>query len=93
MDTATNKTVKLSGVIVVAIFAMLASAPISLATTKGLSQIVTPDLQPKGDIVISIHFMNFKHKQNKNYLVGTLELHSSAEGQFKPRRHKDTKRH
>jgi hypothetical protein len=31
----------------------LGTAPISFATTKGLSQIVTPDLQPEGELSIS----------------------------------------
>ena len=35
------------------IFAILASAPSSLATTKGLSQIVTPELQGPGDLSLS----------------------------------------
>ena len=58
MDTATNKSVKLSGVVVVTIFAMLASGPRSFATTKGLSQIVTPDLQPKGDLSLSFQIQD-----------------------------------
>lgn len=32
---------------------LFGNAPLSLATTKGLSQIVTPDLQPEGDLSIS----------------------------------------
>src|SRR5947208_14994110 len=38
---------------VVATFAMVANAPSSFATTKGSSQIVTPDLQGEGDLSIS----------------------------------------
>jgi hypothetical protein len=58
MDTATKKSVKLSRVIVVTIFAILASGPRSFATTKGLSQIVTPDLQPKGDLSLSFQIQD-----------------------------------
>ena len=48
METAT--TVRLSVVIVVIMFGMLVSGPRSFATTKGLSQIVTPDLESPGDL-------------------------------------------
>ena len=41
------------GALVLMIFAILASAPSSLATTKGLSQIVTPELQGPGDLSLS----------------------------------------
>ena len=58
MDTATNKTVRLSVVIVVMMFAMLASGPRSFATTKGLSQIVTPDLEPQGDFSLSFQIQD-----------------------------------
>jgi len=36
--------------IIVTMIAILSGAPSSFATTKGLSQIVTPDLQPIGDL-------------------------------------------
>src|SRR5215471_11085393 len=48
MDAATNKTATRSAVIVLTIFVMLAISPRSFATTKGLSQIVTPDLEQQG---------------------------------------------
>lgn len=38
---------------VLAVSAILATAHASFATTKGLSQIVTPDLQPEGDLSLS----------------------------------------
>ena len=39
---------------VIVVAAVLLSAPSSSATTKGLSQIVTPDLQPEGDLSLSL---------------------------------------
>ena len=36
----------------------LFSAPSSFATTKGLSQIVTPDLQPEGDLSLSVQIQD-----------------------------------
>ena len=73
MDTATNKTVKLSVVIVVTIFAMLASGPKSFATTKGLSQIVTPDLEPQGDLSLSFQIQD-KRIANPYQLQAELGL-------------------
>jgi hypothetical protein len=73
MDTATNKRVKFSGVIVMAILAILASAPMSFATTKGLSQIVTPDLQPPGDLSLSFQVQD-KRIANPYQLQAELGL-------------------
>ena len=42
----------------VTMVAIFASAPSSIATTKGLSQIVTPDLQPKGDLSLSLQIQD-----------------------------------
>src|SRR6266704_1072798 len=36
-----------------AVLGSLAATDVSFATTKGLSQIVTPDLQPEGDLSLS----------------------------------------
>jgi hypothetical protein len=44
--------------IIVMMIAILLSAPSSFATTKGLSQIVTPDLQPKGDLSLSLQIQD-----------------------------------
>jgi hypothetical protein len=44
--------------IIVMMIAILWSAPSSFATTKGLSQIVTPDLQPKGDLSLSLQIQD-----------------------------------
>jgi hypothetical protein len=41
-------------------FVILASGPSALATTKGLSQIVTPDLQPEGDLSLSFQLQDKK---------------------------------
>jgi hypothetical protein len=43
---------------VLALIASLAGAPASFATTKGLSQIVTPDLQPEGDLSLSFQLQD-----------------------------------
>ena len=73
MDMATNKTVRLSVVIVVTMFAMLASGPRSFATTKGLSQIVTPDLEPQGDFSLSFQIQD-KRIANPYQLQAELGL-------------------
>src|SRR3989442_508399 len=44
--------------IIVIMIVALSTAPSSFATTKGLSQIVTPDLQPKGDLSLSLQIQD-----------------------------------
>jgi hypothetical protein len=44
--------------IIVVMITILSSAPSSFATTKGLSQIVTPDLQPAGDLSLSLQIQD-----------------------------------
>jgi hypothetical protein len=44
----------------VIVVALIASTPSGLATTKGLSQIVTPDLQPEGDLSLSFQAQSDK---------------------------------
>src|SRR5580765_3259539 len=78
METATNNTARLSVVIVVIMFVMLASGPISFATTKGLSQIVTPDLQQKGDLSLSLKIQD-KRIANPYQLQAELGLTKWAE--------------
>ena len=73
METATNNTVRLSVVIVVIMFAMLASGPRSFATTKGLSQIVTPDLESPGDLSLSFQIQD-KRIANPYQLQAELGL-------------------
>jgi hypothetical protein len=78
MDIGTNKTVWLSVVIVVTMLAVLASGPRSFATTKGLSQIVTPDLQPAGDLSLSFQIQD-KRIANPYQLQAELGLTQWAE--------------
>jgi hypothetical protein len=65
-------------IIVVTIFAMLASGPRSFATTKGLSQIVTPDLEPQGDFSLSFQIQD-KRIANPYQLQAELGLTDWAE--------------
>jgi hypothetical protein len=78
METATKRTIRLSVVIVGTIFAVLASGPRSYATTKGLSQIVTPDLQPEGDLSLSFQIQD-KRIANPYQLQAELGLTKWAE--------------
>jgi len=78
MDTANNKTVRLSVVIVVTIFAIFTNVSPSFATTKGLSQIVTPDLQPVGDLSLSLQIQD-KRIANPYELQAELGLTKWAE--------------
>src|SRR5439155_6943625 len=55
---ATNKELISSLTIIVIMIVALSTAPSSFATTKGLSQIVTPDLQPKGDLSLSLQIQD-----------------------------------
>src|SRR6058998_2712825 len=63
---------------VVATFAMVANAPSSFATTKGLSQIVTPDLQGEGDLSLSFQIQD-KRIANPYQLQAELGLTKRAE--------------
>jgi hypothetical protein len=45
---------------IAAVCVIFASASTSSATTKGLSQIVTPDLQPQGDLSLSLQIQDEK---------------------------------
>jgi hypothetical protein len=64
--------------IVVALVTILLSGPSSLATTKGLSQIVTPDLQPAGDLSLSLQIQD-KRIANPYELQAELGLTKWAE--------------
>jgi hypothetical protein len=46
------------GAIALMMFAILSSASSSFATTKGLSQIVTPELQPEGNLSLSLQIQD-----------------------------------
>src|SRR5947209_163933 len=58
MDRARDKEIRLAIATTVMILGILASAPSSLPTTKGLSQIVTPDLQGEGDLSLSLQIQD-----------------------------------
>ncbi|PYK63373.1 MAG: hypothetical protein DME50_17710 [Verrucomicrobia bacterium] len=58
--------------------AILAGAPPCLATTKGLSQIVTPDLQGEGDLSLSLQIQD-KRIANPYELQAELGLTKWAE--------------
>ena len=59
-------------------FAILANMPSSFATTKGLSQIVTPDLEPEGDFSLSFQLQD-KRIANPYQLQSELGLTQWAE--------------
>jgi len=61
-----------------AVVGSLAAAQISFATTKGLSQIVTPDLQPEGDFSLSFQAQS-ERIGNPYELQGELGLTKWAE--------------
>jgi hypothetical protein len=61
-----------------AVIASLAAADTSFATTKGLSQIVTPDLQPEGDFSLSFQAQS-ERIGNPYELQGELGLTKWAE--------------
>ena len=64
--------------IIVVMIVLLLSAPSSFATTKGLSQIVTPDLQPAGDLSLSFQIQD-KRIANPYQLQAELGLTRWAE--------------
>jgi len=63
---------------IVIMIAILWTAPSSFATTKGLSQIVTPDLQPEGDLSLSLQIQD-KRIANPYELQAELGLTKWAE--------------
>jgi hypothetical protein len=64
--------------IIAATTVLVLSAPSSFATTKGLSQIVTPDLQPEGDLSLSLQIQD-KRIGNPYQLQSELGLTQWAE--------------
>jgi len=64
--------------IIVMMIAIFSSAPTSFATTKGLSQIVTPDLQGEGDLSLSLQIQD-KRIANPYELQAELGLTKWAE--------------
>ena len=73
MNARTNKTISLFVVVVLMVSAMLVLSPTSFATTKGLSQIVTPDLEPEGDFSLSFQIQD-KRIANPYQLQAELGL-------------------
>ena len=63
---------------IVVTIVLLFSAPSSFATTKGLSQIVTPDLQPEGDLSLSLQIQD-KRIANPYQLQAELGVTKWAE--------------
>jgi len=74
---ATKKTTEFITILVVMVV-VLPSRPSSFATTKGLSQIVTPDLQPEGDLSLSLQIQD-KRIANPYQLQAELGLTKWAE--------------
>jgi hypothetical protein len=70
--------IRLPVVTFVATFAMFTGVPSALATTKGLSQIVTPDLEPEGDFSLSFQIQD-KRIANPYQLQAELGLTKWAE--------------
>jgi hypothetical protein len=58
VNTPNYNPTKLPPVIVVTILVIFANVSSSFATTKGLSQIVTPDLQPEGELSVSFQIQD-----------------------------------
>jgi hypothetical protein len=78
VDATKDKTVRLTVALMVMVVAMFVSGPRSFATTKGLSQIVTPDLQPEGDLSLSFQIQD-KRIANLYQLQAELGLTQWAE--------------
>lgn len=77
-ERAKNKRLVSSLATVVSMIVILSSAPSSFATTKGLSQIVTPDLQAAGDLSLSLQIQD-KRIANPYELQAELGLTKWAE--------------
>gem|GEM_PF-351660 len=78
LERTSNKEL-ISGVkIIVVMMTILSSVPSSFATTKGLSQIVTPDLQPEGDLSLSLQIQD-KRIANPYELQAEMGLTKWAE--------------
>ena len=70
--------ISIGTILTVMMIAILAGTPSSLATTKGLSQIVTPDLQEEGDLSVSLQIQD-KRIANPYELQSELGLTKWAE--------------
>ena len=70
--------IPIAATLTVMMFAILAGTPSSLATTKGLNQIVTPDLQEEGDLSLSLQIQD-KRIANPYELQAEMGLTKWAE--------------
>jgi hypothetical protein len=75
---AVRKKATESTTILVVLVVLLSSGPSAFATTKGLSQIVTPDLQSEGDLSLSLQIQD-KRIANPYELQAELGLTRWAE--------------
>jgi hypothetical protein len=75
---AANKELIRFSAIIVIMIVFLSTAPSSIATTKGLSQIVTPDLQGEGDLSLSLQIQD-KRIANPYELQAEMGLTKWAE--------------
>src|SRR6478672_4612433 len=78
MNMTGYRAIRLSVSMTVTMVTIFASAPSSIATTKGLSQIVTPDLQGEGDLSLSLQIQD-KRIANPYELQAELGLTKWAE--------------
>src|SRR5437762_8877559 len=78
MERMRDRVINLAIAITVTMLAIRAGAPPCLATTKGLSQIVTPDLQGEGDLSLSLQIQD-KRIANPYELQAELGLTKWAE--------------
>ncbi len=78
LKRAANKELISDLKIIVVMITILSNAPSSFATTKGLSQIVTPDLQREGDLSLSLQIQD-KRIANPYQLQAEMGLTQWAE--------------
>jgi hypothetical protein len=78
LKRAANKELISDLKIIVMMITILSNAPSSFATTKGLSQIVTPDLQREGDLSLSLQIQD-KRIANPYQLQAEMGLTQWAE--------------
>jgi hypothetical protein len=77
IDESRDKPISYAAIALM-MFAILSSASSSFATTKGLSQIVTPELQPEGNLSLSLQIQD-KRIANPYELQAELGLTKWAE--------------
>ena len=75
---SSDERIHLAAIIVIIGISLFASVRSSFATTKGLSQIVTPDLQPEGDLSLSFQIQD-KRIANPYQVQAELGLTKWAE--------------